>query len=488
MKIHLQNIIDEFLNPVAIGSTDITIHELVFDSRKAKSDTLFFAIRGTQTDGHLFIEKAVANGCKAVVCEELPNNINTDVTYVKVNDTSIALALAAKVFYNNPGKRLKVVAVTGTNGKTTISTLLHGLFTSLGYKCGLISTVQNVIGDTVLPSTHTTPDAITINSLLNDMAEQSCSYAFMEASSHAIHQNRVYGIHFTGVIFSNITHDHLDYHKTFENYLKAKKKLFDDVNNDAFALTNKDDKNGMVMLQNCKAVKYTYALNQNADFKAKIIESDFNGLLIEIDGVETWFKLAGDFNAYNILAVYGAAFLLGMDKKEVLTKLSNVGSVKGRFEYFKSKTGITAIVDYAHTPDALENILNSINKIRTGNEELITVIGCGGNRDAEKRPLMGDIASKKSTKVIFTSDNPRFENPDEIIEQMQQGVAPLNYKKTIKITDRREAIKAAVMAAKKGDIILVAGKGHEHYQEIKGERFHFNDKEVLTEMFNLLDK
>ncbi|MFN4083789.1 MAG: UDP-N-acetylmuramoyl-L-alanyl-D-glutamate--2,6-diaminopimelate ligase [Bacteroidia bacterium] len=488
MTIALKHIISVLSEPKISGTNNFDIDTIVFDSRKANKNSLFFAVKGTQTDGHLYINQVIDKGCKAIVCEEFPNEINDDTTYIKVKDSSVALAQAAGLFYNYPSKKLKLVGVTGTNGKTTITTLLFNLFTSLGYKCGLLSTVQNQIGNKVLPSTHTTPDAVSINILLNDMVNEGCEFAFMEASSHAIHQNRIFGLHFAGVVFSNITHDHLDYHGTFENYIKAKKKLFDDVNADAFALTNKDDKNGMVMLQNTKATKYTYALNQLADFKAKIIESDFNGLLLNIDGSEAWYKLAGDYNAYNLLAVYATAFLLGQDKQEIITKLSNLNSVKGRYEYIKSKTGITAIIDYAHTPDALENILNSINKIRTKNEELITVVGCGGNRDAAKRPVMGDVSTKLSTKVIFTSDNPRNENPEEIIAEMQKGVAPLHYKKTLKITDRKEAIKAAVNMAKKGDIILIAGKGHENYQEINGVKYPFDDREVVTEMFNLLDK
>lgn len=486
--IHLQNILSHLHKPTLSGNTDKMVETIVFDSRKASQGSLFFAISGTQRNGHDFIPQVIEQGCDMVVCEVLPSALLPNITYIQVADSSKALSLAAAAFYDFPYNKLKVVAVTGTNGKTTIATLLYQLFTQMGFACGLLSTVQNIINNQPLPSTHTTPDALSVQALLNQMVEAGCEYAFMEASSHAIHQNRIYGIQFKGIVFSNISHDHLDYHVTFDNYIKAKKKLFDEVNDDAFALTNKDDKNGMVMMQNCKGVKYTYALKQMADFKAKIIERDFNGLLLDIDGQEAWFKLVGDYNAYNLLAVYGTAFLLGIDKDTIITQLSNINAPKGRYETVKSNTGITAIVDYAHTPDALENILNSINNLRTGNEQLITIIGCGGNRDVAKRPVMGDVSSKLSTKAIFTSDNPRSEKPEDIINAMQSGVAPLNYKKTICITDRKEAIKTAVSMANKGDIILIAGKGHENYQEIEGVKHPFDDKLVVSEMFNLLEK
>jgi UDP-N-acetylmuramoyl-L-alanyl-D-glutamate--2,6-diaminopimelate ligase len=486
--INLQNILIHLFEPTINGNTDKQVQSIVFDSRKATKGSLFFAISGTQHNGHDFIPQVIEQGCDMVICEQLPATLLPDITYIQVADSSKALSVAAAAFYDFPYKKLKLVAVTGTNGKTTIATLLYQLFTQMGYACGLLSTVQNIINKTPLPSTHTTPDALSVQALLNQMVQAGCEYAFMEASSHAIHQNRIFGITFKGVVFSNITHDHLDYHITFDNYIKAKKKLFDEVNADAFALTNKDDKNGLVMLQNCKAIKYTYALKQMADFKAKIVERDFNGLLLNIDGNEAWFKLVGDYNAYNLLAVYGTAFLLGIDKETIITHLSKINPPKGRYETVRSETGITAIIDYAHTPDALENILNSINNLRTGNEQLITVIGCGGNRDVAKRPLMGEVAGRLSTKVVFTSDNPRSEKPEEIIQAMLKGVAPLHYKKTLSITDRKEAIKTAVSIANPGDIILIAGKGHENYQEIEGIKYPFDDKIIVLEMFNLLEK
>lgn len=468
------------------GDTGITVLHLTYDSRQVGEGSLFFAVKGTQVDGHQFIPSVIEKGAAAIVCETLPQELDETVTYIKVANTSEAMAHIAAEFYDHPSRKLKLTAVTGTNGKTTVATLLFKLFRSFGHHVGLLSTVQNQIDDEVIPSTHTTPDSIRINELLEHMVDKGCEYCFMEASSHAIDQHRITGLHFAGTVFNNITHDHLDYHHTFDNYIKAKKKLFDDVNEDAFALTNKDDKNGMVMLQNTKATKYTYSLKSMADFKAKIIESDFNGMLLNIDGEEAWFRLVGNFNAYNLLAVYGAAFLLGKPKKDIITLLSNIESVKGRFDYVRSTTGIIGIVDYAHTPDALKNVLDTINQIRTTNEQLITVVGCGGNRDAAKRPVMADIASEQSTRVIFTSDNPRNEDPEAILDDMQKGVKPLHYKKTLRISDRKEAIKTAVSIAKKGDIILVAGKGHENYQEIKGVKQHFDDKETLMEMFELM--
>ncbi len=486
--INLQNILTHLFEPTVAGATDKVVDSIVFDSRKAIPGCLFFAISGTQRNGHDFIPQVIEQGCDMVVCEQLPATLAPGITYIQVPDSSKALSLASAAFYDFPYNKLKVVAVTGTNGKTTIATLLYQLFTQMGYACGLLSTVQNIINNKPLPATHTTPDALSVQALLNQMVHAGCEYAFMEASSHAIHQNRIFGIAFKGVVFSNISHDHLDYHLTFNNYINAKKKLFDEVNPDAFALTNKDDKNGLVMLQNCRATKYTYAVKQMADFKAKIVERDFNGLLLNIDGNDAWFKLVGDYNAYNLLAVYGTAFLLGIDKETIITHLSNINPPKGRYETVRSATGITAIVDYAHTPDALENILNSINNMRTGNEQLITVIGCGGNRDVAKRPVMGEVAGRLSTKALFTSDNPRNEKPEVIIQAMQQGVAPLHYKKTLSITDRKEAIKTAVSIANPGDIILIAGKGHENYQEIEGVKHPFDDKLIVLEMFNLLEK
>lgn len=482
----IQQLIQEIPNAEVIGNAGITVLHLTYDSRMVGEGSLFFAVKGTQVDGHKYITDVIEKGAAAIVCENLPETINNTVTYIKVNNTSEVMGLMAAEFYDHPSKKLKLTAITGTNGKTTVATLLFRLFRSFGHNVGLLSTVQNQINETVIPSTHTTPDSIRINELLEHMVEQGCEYAFMEASSHAIDQNRIKGLHYAGTVFTNITHDHLDYHVTFSNYINAKKKLFDDVNDDAFALTNKDDKNGLVMLQNTKATRYTYSLKAIADFKAKIIESDFTGMLLNIDEQEAWFRLVGNFNAYNILAVYGTAFLLGKEKLEIIQHLSNIESVKGRFEYVRSIDGVIAIIDYAHTPDALKNILDTINELRTQNEQLITVVGCGGNRDAAKRPVMADIASEHSTKVIFTSDNPRDENPENILDEMQKGVKPLHYKKTLRISDRKEAIKAAVASANKGDIILVAGKGHENYQEIKGVKHHFDDKETVLELFELM--
>jgi UDP-N-acetylmuramoyl-L-alanyl-D-glutamate--2,6-diaminopimelate ligase len=474
------------LNPLqVIGNLEQEIHTLTFDSREAGEGSLFFAIKGVVTDGHQFIPQVLDKGCKAIVCEELPATLPTDVCFIQVSNSSAFMGNCAAAFYGHPSKELKLVAVTGTNGKTTVATLLFNLYRSMGFKTGLLSTVQNQINESIIPSTHTTPDSIRINAMMREMVEQGCSHCFMEASSHAIHQNRIKGLHFAGVAFTNITHDHLDYHVTFDAYIKAKKLLFDEVNDDAFALTNKDDKNGMVMLQNTKATRCTYGIKQMADFKARIIESDFNGMLLNLDGEEAWFRLVGNFNAYNLLLVYGVASLLGEPKEEIIRHLSMLGSVKGRFDYVRSNNGIIGIVDYAHTPDALENVLETINQVRTQNEELITVIGCGGNRDAAKRPVMAEVAAEKSTRVILTSDNPRNENPEDILDEMAKGVPPLHYKKTLRITDRKEAIKTAVSMAKKGDIILVAGKGHENYQEIKGVKHPFDDKAVLTEFFHL---
>jgi len=482
----LQQLIQAIPNVQVIGNTGVIIQHLTYDSRQVGVGSVFFAIAGTQVDGHKYINDVIEKGAVAIVCENLPAIINDAVTYIKVNNTSEVMGLMACAFYNHPSEKIKLIAITGTNGKTTVATLLFKLFRSFGHHVGLLSTVQNQINETIIPSTHTTPDSIRINELIAHMVEQGCEYAFMEASSHAIDQNRIKGLHFAGTVFTNITHDHLDYHGTFANYINAKKKLFDDVNVDAFALTNKDDKNGLVMLQNTQATRYTYSLKSMADFKAKIIESDFTGMLLNIDEQEAWFRLVGNFNAYNLIAVYGTAFLLGKEKLEIIKHLSNVEAVKGRFEYVRSNDGVIAIIDYAHTPDALKNILETINEIRTQNEQLITVVGCGGNRDTIKRPIMADISSEFSNKVIFTSDNPRDENPETILDEMQKGVKPLHYKKTLRIADRKEAIKAAVASANKGDIILIAGKGHEDYQEIKGVKHHFDDKETVLELFELM--
>ena len=469
-----------------IGSTHVAISSIVFDSRKVKKDSLFVATKGAADDGHIYIQKAIELGAIAIVCEEIPKDKNDQITYVKVADSTYALGVMACNYYDNPSEKLKLVGITGTNGKTTTVTLLFNLFKSLGYSVGLLSTVQNKINNTVIPSTHTTPDAITLNELLFKMEEQGCEFVFMEVSSHAIVQNRIAGINFTGALFSNITHDHLDYHKTFDEYIKAKKQFFNLLPSTAFALTNRDDKNGMVMLQNTKANKYTYALKNIADYKCKIIESHLNGLLLNIDNHEVWVKLIGTFNAYNILSVYATAVLLKQDITSVLTALSNLNSVEGRFQYVKSPNGVIGIIDYAHTPDALKNVLETVKEIRSGSEQVITLVGCGGDRDSAKRPIMAAIACEYSNKVILTSDNPRTEDPEEILNQMQAGINPVDLKKVLRITDRREAIKIACSFSSKGDIILIAGKGHEKYQEIKGVKHDFDDLEILKETIKIL--
>ena len=469
-----------------IGSTHVAISSIVFDSRKVKKDSLFVATKGAADDGHIYIQKAIESGAIAIVCEEIPKDKNDQITYVKVTDSTYALGVMACNYYDNPSEKLKLVGITGTNGKTTTVTLLFNLFKSLGYSVGLLSTVQNKINNTVIPSTHTTPDAITLNELLFKMEEQGCEFVFMEVSSHAIVQNRIAGINFTGALFSNITHDHLDYHKTFDEYIKAKKQFFNLLPSTAFALTNRDDKNGMVMLQNTKANKYTYALKNIADYKCKIIESHLNGLLLNIDNHEVWVKLIGTFNAYNILSVYATAVLLKQDITSVLTALSNLNSVEGRFQYVKSPNGVIGIIDYAHTPDALKNVLETVKEIRSGSEQVITLVGCGGDRDSAKRPIMAAIACEYSNKVILTSDNPRTEDPEEILNQMQAGINPVDVKKVLRITDRREAIKIACSFSSKGDIILITGKGHEKYQEIKGVKHDFDDLEILKETIKIL--
>lgn len=466
------------------GQPSIAVTALAFDSRSVNSGTLFFAIKGGTTDGHHFVEQAIAAGAAVIVCEILPVQLNEAVTYVEVANAAEALGIVARNFYSDPSAALKLVGITGTNGKTTVATLLHQLFRDLGYNCGLISTVQNQINEQIIPATHTTPNPIALNELLSDMVNAGCAYCFMEVSSHAIAQYRIEGLTFTGAIFSNITHDHLDFHKTFEHYLNTKKRFFDLLPKTAFALTNVDDKNGMVVLQNTKATKKTYALKQMADFKARIIENKFSGLHLEVDQIDVYFKMVGSFNAYNLLAAYGTAMLLGKDKLEVLTSLSALAGAEGRFDYIISKTGIVGVVDYAHTPDAVQNVLSTIANLRRGNEQVITVIGCGGDRDKTKRPIMAQVAADWSDKVILTSDNPRTENPQAIIEDMEAGVSPTNQRKVISITDRREAIKTACHIAQPGDIILIAGKGHEKYQEINGERHHFDDKEVINEQLN----
>ena len=470
-----------------IGSTNVAISSVTFDSRKVKKDSLFIATRGTASDGHHYIELAIEAGAVAIVCEDLPETLKENVTYVKVLDSSASLGYIACNFYDNPSEKLKLVGITGTNGKTTTVTLLFNLFRGLGYNVGLLSTVENKINTAVIPSTHPTPDALALNELVAKMVEAGCQYAFMEVSSHAIVQHRITGLKFTGAAFSNITHDHLDYHKTFEEYIRAKKMFFDNLQDDAFALTNKDDRNGSVMLQNTKAKKYSYGLKSVADFKCRVVENHLNGLLLSIDNQEVWVKLIGSFNAYNVLVVYSIAILLKQDKVQVLTTLSNLNSVEGRFQYIKSKNGIVAIVDYAHTPDALKNVLETIKDIRTGNEQVITLVGCGGDRDAAKRPIMAQIACEYSNKVVLTSDNPRSEDPEDILNQMQAGINPVEMKKTLRISDRKEAIRTAVAFAKEGDIILIAGKGHEKYQEIKGVKHPFDDFEIVKENFKTLE-
>lgn len=469
-----------------IGNTHLAVETICSDSRLAEKMSAFVAVRGTQTDGHLFIDKAIAQGSKIIVCEELPSNLVEGVTYVKVKNSAEALGVMASNYYDNPSEKLKLVGVTGTNGKTTVTTLLHRLYRAFGNKPGLISTVVNLIGTKEIPATHTTPDPVQLNRLLQQMVEEGCKYCFMEVSSHAIHQRRIAGLKFAGGIFTNITHDHLDYHKTFDNYIKAKKQFFDDMPADAFSLVNVDDVHGEIMVQNTKSKVYHFALRTDADFKAKILENHFQGLNLILDDREIWSKLIGKFNAYNLLATYAAAILLGEEKMEVLTMLSNLNPPSGRFQYIRSENGIIGIVDYAHTPDALKNVLSTIQEIRGGNEKVITVIGCGGDRDKTKRPEMAKIAADLSDRVMLTSDNPRSEEPEAIIKDMQAGLEITQQKKSLAITDRKEAIKAAASMAEPGDIILVAGKGHETYQEIKGERFDFDDMKILTEMLNLV--
>lgn len=469
-----------------VGSTNREISALTFDSRTVADGTVFFAVRGTLSDGHGYIGQTIEAGATVIICEDLPVELNGNVTYITVENSAVALGKMAANFYGNPSANLKLIGITGTNGKTTIATLLFKLFRELGYGTGLISTVENQINELVIPATHTTPNPLALNQLLQQMVHEGCEYCFMEVSSHAVIQHRIEGLHFTGGVFSNITHDHLDFHKTFDNYIKAKKAFFDVLPKAAFALTNADDKNGMVMLQNTKAAKKTYALKQMADYKARIIENRFSGLNLEIDHMDVFFKLVGSFNAYNLLAVYGTTQLLGLDKLNVLTVLSGLTGAEGRFDYVSNSKQIIGIVDYAHTPDAVQNVLSTIQNIRQGNEQVITVIGCGGDRDKSKRPLMAQVACDWSDKVILTSDNPRTENPQTIVEEMEAGVSPVNKRKTLTIVDRREAIKTACHLAKPGDIILLAGKGHEKYQEINGVRHHFDDKEILTEQLNLI--
>ena len=464
------------------GNTETVVNSIQFDSRKVKQNDVFVAQKGLLFDGHQFISKAIELGASSVICEEIPAEIIENVTYVQVEDANVALAIMASNFYENPSSKLKLIGVTGTNGKTTIASLLYSLFQKAGFKTGLLSTVKILVDTQEYKTTHTTPNSVLINQYLNEMVEVGVDYCFMEVSSHGIHQKRTEGLQFEGGVFTNLTHDHLDYHKTFKEYRDVKKSFFDSLPKTAFALVNVDDKNGSVMLQNTKAKKYTYALKTMADFKVKILENQLSGLLLSVNGTEVWTKLIGSFNAYNLGAVYGVSNLLGIESTEALTILSELESVSGRFQYFISEDGVTAIIDYAHTPDALKNVLETIRDISTGNEQIITVVGCGGDRDKTKRPVMGQLASQLSTQVIFTSDNPRSEDPQTIINEIEAGVEPQNFKKTISILDREQAIKTATKLAKKGDIILIAGKGHENYQEINGKRSHFDDYEKITQL------
>ncbi|MEK0421063.1 MAG: hypothetical protein RLZZ161_914 [Bacteroidota bacterium] len=483
MTFALENIIQKLQPSKVIGESKVTVSGVCIDSRKADKGFLYAAMPGTHADGHDFIQKAIENGATVILANRA-DHPSDGVTYILVENVAEAMGVVCHLFYGEPTKTLKLVGTTGTNGKTTVSTLLFELFAAMGYQCGLISTVENRIGTEIIPSTHTTPDTAGLNALLAKMVEAGCDYCFMECSSHAIHQRRIAGLEFTGAVFTNLSHDHLDYHKTFDNYLKAKKQFFDDLPSTAWALTNKDDRNGMIMLQNTKAARYTYAMKSGADFTVKILESDFQGMQLKLDGKEAWVNLVGAFNAYNLAAVYGAAFLLTGGEEEIMLPLTKSGRVNGRFEAIHGPERVTAIVDYAHTPDALENVIATINEIRGNHAQLITVVGCGGNRDAAKRPEMGKIAARMSSKVIFTSDNPRDEDPEAIIQQMEAGVEGQFYKKLLKITDRKEAIRTAAMLASPGDVILIAGKGHETYQEIKGVKHPFDDKAIVKSIFN----
>lgn len=480
---YLSDIIEGLAFTELQGSADMEITAIVFDSRKVIPGSLFVAVKGTLVDGHDYILQAVNDGAVAVICEELPSRVTGEVDFLMVADSAVALGIVSANFYDNPSTKLKLVGITGTNGKTTIATLLYKLFRDLGYKCGLLSTVENQVNGQVIQATHTTPDPVELNKLLSEMVEQGCDYCFMEVSSHAIAQHRIGALKFTGGIFSNLTHDHLDYHKTFDSYLKAKKAFFDGLPSNAFALTNVDDKNGNVMLQNTRAHKKTYGLKSMADYKAKILENQFEGLLLQIDNEEVWFKMVGTFNAYNLLAVYAAAMLLEQDKTKILTSLSKLTGARGRFDYIVAPNKVIGIVDYAHSPDAVQNILSTVHDIRKNNEKVITVIGCGGDRDKTKRPVMAKVACEWSDRVILTSDNPRSEDPAEIIKDMETGVDPAFKRYTLSIIDRREAIKTACMLAKPGDIVVIAGKGHEKYQEVNGVRNHFDDMEELSNVF-----
>ncbi len=467
------------------GRTDTEISAVEFDSRKVSKGSLFVAVKGSVSDGHDFIPDAIRSGAVAVICEKLPEKAGEGICWIKTRDSAKALGMSASNFYGNPSSSLKLIGVTGTNGKTTIATLLYNMFTGLGYKCGLFSTVCNFISNREYPATHTTPDPVMLNKLLAGMVDSGCDYAFMEVSSHASAQQRIAGLNFTGGVFTNLTHDHLDYHRTFDNYLAAKKKFFDGLPDNAFALVNADDRNGMVMIQNCRAASYTFSLRSMADFRCNIVEQGFEGMQLRIQDEEVWTRFIGDFNASNLLAVYAVSELLGASKYEILTILSDLHPVAGRLEVIKSQQGISGIVDYAHTPDALVNVIDTINKIRDENVRLITVVGAGGDRDRTKRPKMAAISAEGSTRVILTSDNPRMEDPEKIIDDMEAGLLPDMKRNVLRITDRREAIKTAVMMAEKGDVILVAGKGHETYQDVMGVKHHFDDREELKKAFLL---
>ncbi len=485
----LQDILYKVQIRSVAGSTSIEVNSVQTDSRKVGPGAAFIAIRGYAADGHKFIPLAIEKGATAIICEELPQEIKEGITYIQVTNSAHAAGLMAHNYYGQPSERVHLVGVTGTNGKTTIATLLFKLFSSLGYHCGLVSTVDNRIGNEIIPSTHTTPDAVTLNELLKRMADEGCSHVFMETSSHALHQHRVAGLKYRGAIFSNITHDHLDYHQTFDEYIRVKKSFFDMLPADAFAISNADDKRGAIMLQNTVATKYFYSLKTMAEFKGKILENGLAGLVMTVNDQEVHFRMIGEFNAYNILAVYGAAVCLGEEKQDVLRVLSELNGAEGRFDYIVSPNDrLIAIVDYAHTPDALINVLSTIKNLRKGYEQIITVVGCGGDRDKTKRPLMGEAACEYSDRVIFTSDNPRSEDPNQILKDMEEGLGSAARRKFISISDRREAIKTAISLAQKEDIILVAGKGHEKYQEIKGVKYDFDDKQVLNELIQQLER
>jgi UDP-N-acetylmuramoyl-L-alanyl-D-glutamate--2,6-diaminopimelate ligase len=485
-------VLKEILYKVAIevvhGSTDVEVNNIHFDSRMIKSNDAFVAIIGTVSNGHDFIDKAISLGASVIICKTLPEKLLSEITYIKVKDTNVALAYIATNFYDNPSTKLKLVGVTGTNGKTTIASLLYQLFKKAGYKVGLLSTVKIMVDEEEFKATHTTPDSLTINYYLNKMIEDGCEYCFMEVSSHGIHQKRTEGLYFAGGVFTNLSHDHLDYHATFAEYRDVKKSFFDHLPKTAFAISNIDDKNGAVMIQNTKATKLTYALKTYADYKAVIIENQLSGLLLKINEHDVWVRLIGTFNAYNLLVIYAVAVELGIEKFDALRLLSELESVSGRFQYIVSKEKVTAIVDYAHTPDALENVLSTINNIRTKNEQLITVVGCGGDRDKTKRPIMANIATEMSDKAILTSDNPRTENPETIITEMEAGITAVNFKKYMSIIDRKQAIKTACQLAQPNDIILIAGKGHETYQEINGVRHDFDDMQIVKEILEQLNK